>query len=391
MPRELKIGLSIVAVGMVLIFVLPLSFGMRDTDKKYVGRSMIEMREVLERGKSSNLIYSDDAGASWGLIEYSTKAVQFPTTITDMAFHPFTRRIIYLGSSDAGLWVSEDYGSIWRHISSAAGSVLGASDPIQHIVISEENPQVLFATSVKNGYGMVIRSNDAGATFQEIFRTPAQGIEITGLAIYPRDSNRIVFATSQGGVFRSGDGGISWNVLRWFDQGVRELLINPELSQQMYAVLADGGLFRTNDGGITWEDQGSGFRRVVVSSRTRISLFGSASDRNVPMVPTDPQSFDILYAAGANGIFRSDNSGVEWDRLNTLIPQAGIPRFRGVAISPMDAQHVVAFTPADMHQSKNLGREWQVRRVVGGGLLLTQLWLHPRDENLWFATTQITE
>ena len=104
--------------------------------------------------------------------------------------------------------------------------------------------------------------------------------------------------TEPGEIYKSTDGANSWFNVSLDDPlsgGVNSIKINSQNPDVVFAG-SGGNLFRTIDGGLTWN--------VVLSS------LGSVREINI--IPTSP---NIVFAATNNGLFRSDDSGDNWTEL----------------------------------------------------------------------------
>ena len=127
------------------------------------------------------------------------------------------------------------------------------------------------------------------------------GGNVSVLAVDP-SQNRIAYAGIQGyGVFKTVDGGASWNAANLGFPGsetaglplyVLSLTIDPQHPSTLYAGLLQGGVFKSTDGGATWHS--SGFE----------SVFGLA---------IDPRNPSTVYASTGGGVSKSLNGGVTWD------------------------------------------------------------------------------
>lgn len=142
-------------------------------------------------------------------------------------------------------------------------------------------------------------------------------------------SGRIYVAISTGGVYRTEDGGASWQVR---NKGIRvdfQPVKYPEFGQCVHKVVRHpsrpgrlflqnhGGLYRSDDAGDTWQDIANGV----------------PSDFGFPIVmhPHDPDTVYIVPLAqemrcGPDGklrVYRTRNAGRSWEPLTRGLPQAG--------------------------------------------------------------------
>lgn len=132
-----------------------------------------------------------------------------------------------------------------------------------------------------------------------------EGGFVQALAFAPSDP-RVVYAGTNGGVFRSSDGGSSWtatnNGLGPFY--VFSLAVDPHNSALVYAGTGSG-LYVTTSGGASW-------RLLPVEAKPSQAL--------ALVVKIDPAHPRILYAATGDGLFRSADGGAHWTERDSGLP-----------------------------------------------------------------------
>ena len=132
------------------------------------------------------------------------------------------------------------------------------------------------------------------------------GGDVRALALDPTRPQRMFLGASNGLIYRSDDAGLAWHVLsrvapHWF-WVISQVLVDPVHPDTLYAGLwslgsnADGGVFISRDGGHVWSP----------------TLIGH-SVRALAQAPSDPS---VLVAGALDGVYRSHNSGVQWDRIS---------------------------------------------------------------------------
>src|SRR5260370_15452425 len=186
---------------------------------------------------------------------------------------PSQPNVFYIGAVNGGVWKSTDYGRTWMPIfdDQPTGSI-GA------IAVAPSKPDILYVGSgeglqrpdLSTGNG-VYKSTDAGKTWTHLGLHDGQ--QIPQIAIDPRNPNRLFVAVlghpyganAERGVFRSTDGGKTWQKVLYkdADTGAMALAFDPTSAQTVYAVLwcsrhgpwensswqgAGSGLFKSTDG-----------------------------------------------------------------------------------------------------------------------------------------------
>ena len=147
--------------------------------------------------------------------------------VRSLAYDPSDPNRIILGTSAGQLFISQDGGNSW-----ALFAHLGPGDDyvIDHIVFDPTNPATIYAAAwglFDDNEGDVFRSDDGGRTWQELMGV--HGKSIRALAMAPSDHNILVIGALDG-VFRSRDGGATWERISPENPDVhREPLLDEEL------------------------------------------------------------------------------------------------------------------------------------------------------------------
>ncbi len=324
----------------------------------------------------------------------------------------------YFGAVNGGVWKSIDGGRVWEPIfDSQPVASIGA------IAVAPSAPDTVYVgsgestlrDSVGFGNGMY-KSTDAGRTWTHIGLADTQ--HIGKIAVDPRDPNRLFVAAighlyapnPERGVFRSTDGGRSWQkvLFKNDDVGAVEVVIDPNNPQVVYAGLWNtrrppwftyaptngpgGGIFKSIDGGSTWVQLTSGLPSDGIG-RTGIAVTPSNSQRLYavvdclvadPSAPPPPAPTAGRAAAappGQGGFFRSDDAGATWARLSA--DQALWGRgwyFEKVTVDPKNAD-IVYVPNVAVSRSKDGGKTWVTLRGSPGGDDYHQAWVSPDDSN----------
>ncbi len=311
-----------------------------------------------------------------------------------VAGHPDDYGVFYFGACAGGVWKTTDGGAYWRNVSDGflTSSSIGA------IAVARSRPDVVWVgtgesctrNNVVAGDG-VYRSTDGGGTWTH------QGLRetrhISRVRIDDRDPD-VVWVAALGdifgpspdrGVYRTADGGQTWeHVLHVSDRaGAADLSIHPTDPQVAFAAIwqavrrpwdmvsggPDSDLFRTRDGGRTWlpMSESPGFP-TGLKGRIGVTICPSRPDRVYAVVEA---------ADGASGIYRSDDGGDSWQRVNTDSDQTGRPWYYShIFADPLDADTIYTCN-LWFWRSRDAGKTFtQVQTPHGDN---HDLWLDPRD------------
>ena len=291
----------------------------------------------------------------------------------------------YAATSQGGVWKSVNGGFVWapifddQPVASIGSIAVAPSDPnVVYVGSGEAN----IRGNVIAGQG-IFRSTDAGKTWKQVWKQVGQ---IGTLVVDPRDAD-VAFAAVLGhafgpnperGVYRTRDGGESWERVLHVDDatGASDVALDPSNPRIVFAgtwqarrrpwELQSGGpgsgLYRSDDGGTTWKRlEGDG-------------LPGGAWGKvGVAVAPTDGRRVYALIEADEGGLFRSDDGGGTWRRVNAhraLRQRAWY--YTTLTIDPTNAD-VVWVPQVPLLRSIDGGASFQ---FVGG-------WLHGDHHDLW--------
>lgn len=302
--------------------------------------------------------------------------------------------LFYFGSVDGGVWRTNDAGRTWNPIfdSQPVGSI-GA------IAVAPSNPAVIYVgtgesdmrSDIAYGNGMY-KSTDGGNSWTHIGLTDSQ--QIARILVDPTDSNKVFVAAlghaygpnKERGVFRSNDGGTTWQRILFHDEntGAIDLAFEPGNTSTIYAALlqtrrppwnvyppskgSGSGLYRSRDGGEHWEAlTGHGLPSEEVG---RIGI---------AFAPSNPGRIYLIADAKAGGLYRSDDSGENWQLMShdKRIWQRGW-YFEEVAVDPKDPDTV--YVPnTTLYRSRDGGKTFTAFKGAPGGDDYHQLWIDPDE------------
>ena len=77
---------------------------------------------------------------------------------------------------------------------------------------------------------------------------------VNGFAVHPTDP-KMMYVAMRDGLFKSTDAGASWKPVGKGLKNLAAVAVNPKRPNEVYAATADGVIYRSPDGGATWERQ----------------------------------------------------------------------------------------------------------------------------------------
>jgi len=310
---------------------------------------------------------------------------------------PSQPNVFYMGQVNGGVWKSDDYGRTWNPIfddqptQSIGAIAVALSDPNVVYVASGEGLQ---RPDLSVGDG-IYRSADAGKTWTHLGLRDGQ--QIPALAVDPRDPNRLFAAVlghpygpnEERGIFRSTDGGQTWQKVLYKDEntGGSDIEIDPSNPEVLYACLwrarqgpwedrneyggAGGGIFKSTDGGNTWNKLAGGLPDDLMQAYVAIA-------------PSNPQRlYSSLADAHTTHIYRSDDAGEHWTQISTDTRPATRIGGGDLAIPAVDPKNpdVVYTASIVCWRSTDGGKTWTGIRGAPGGDDYQNLWINPNNPN----------
>ncbi len=298
-----------------------------------------------------------DAGRTWTPIFDDQ-----PTgSIGSIVVAPSDPNIVYVGSGEGlhrpdlstgdGIYKSVDAGRTWTRLG------LNDAQQIPRIDVDPRNADRLFVAALGHPYGPneergIFRSLDGGRTFQKVLYKD----ENTGgndVDIDPVDPN-VVYAT----LWEERQG--PWENSVWAG--------------------TNGGIFKSVDGGTTWEQLTNGLPHVIQANLA----ISPADHRRLYATVAFADRPGASGSRGATGIFRSDDAGRTWTRITTDARPAG--RIGGGDLPmpiphPKDADTVImAATVA--WKTTDGGRTWAAFKGAPGGEDYQNGWINPDNPDI---------
>jgi len=377
----IKILFGIVILALILLVGLPLAL-------YWSGVELFSFGSQRPSGTKEVLLRSEDQGNTWQATLSEDPRIAFPSGIFDMVVRPENPHIIFMGSRKNGIWKSVNLGKTWAKVFDTSGVLDPAAD-VYDIEIASSTSPVMYVAVFQKNRGRVLKSENQGASFREVYVTTADKVAVFDLFVNPSDSNHITMITGQGGFFESKNGGATWRVRRWFTEPLIKLIVNPDDKKEMYLMAASGKIFKSVDGGDHWGDlaadaEGSALTISQYPSDMFGPFFGIFSSESAPKTfIMDPGKPSTLYSGSRKGLFRSQDSGLIWKQLPLLIHPEALP-IRAVAIDPRSSLTMYVGVLSQLHQSYDGGMTWNMKNIPSA-LFITKLFIHPLKPDIMFA------
>lgn len=315
--------------------------------------------------------------------------------VVAVAGDPTNPALYYFGAVAGGVWKTEDAGMSWVNISDGffKTSSVGA------LTVSHSDPNVIYAgmgettirTDVSYGDG-VYKSTDGGQTWTHCGLADTR--HIGEIRVHPKNPDLVYVAAlghafgtnEERGVFRSKDGGKSWEkVLYKSDKaGAVDITFDPRNPDILYATVwethrnfwelssggPDSGLWKSTDGGDTWTD--ITLAKGLLTEDAIVGKIGvAASPVKAGCV------WALVEASEGSGLYRSDDFGTSW----TFLTDKQDLRYRPwyymhIFADPQDADTLYV-NNLGLWKSTDGGKNWEKIATPHGDN--HDLWIDPNN------------
>jgi photosystem II stability/assembly factor-like uncharacterized protein len=301
---------------------------------------------------------SEDYGRTWHPI-FDSQPTQSIGAIAVAASDP---QVVYVGSGEGlhrpdlsigdGIYKSTDGGQTWTHLGLRDGQQFPA------LAVDPRDSHRVFAAALGHPYG----------------------------------------PNAERGIFRSTDGGANWEKVLYKDEntGASDVEIDPTNPDVIYAALwqsrlgpaedknefagTNGGLFKSTDGGNTWHQLARGLPPDLV--QVDVAIAASQPNRLYATVATKTPT--AYQSDKGMGFYRSDDAGESWTRI-TDDPRPAMKIGGGdLPVPKVDPKNpdVVYSTSIVTVRSRDGGKTWQSIRGAPGGDDYQNMWINPENPNI---------
>ncbi len=266
---------------------------------------------------------------------------------------------------------------------------------VYHVKGSPINPNRLYASQCSGWFGQLIqRSDDGAATWQPVGNKfvyegvpgthqwydgtphPWEFKRVWHLEPSLMDPETVYAGVEDAGMFRSSDGGQTWQELaglRGHGSGpawqpgagglcLHTIILDPSDANRIYIAISAAGAFRTDDGGATWLPINQGLRSQYIPDPT--AEVGHCV-HHIAMHPSRP---GVLFMQKHWDVMRSDNAGDLWREVSGNLPtdfgfvidvHAHEPETIYVVPIKSDSEHFPPEGKLRVYRSRTGGNEWE--------------------------------
>ncbi|MFA5129927.1 MAG: hypothetical protein WC477_03325 [Patescibacteria group bacterium] len=284
-----------------------------------------------------------DHGVTWvqkRILIKGAKAVTLGNDpITAITIDPEDSQAVYAGTAERGIVASLDGGDSWQEV------IKGPVGKIQSIIVDPKNKCVVYASIANKIY----KTENCTRDFTQIFFDPKTTKIFTQLAIDWFNSTILYAGTSEGEIFKSTDGGLSWQVVERTNASVTSILIDDRDSRTVYVGTYGDGVWKTMDGGSTW-----------IQIKKQLQNFSGAA--RVAGLELDHAEHSTLYLISKFGLLASTSTGDTWSSI-PLTSQTGSVDLIGIKVNPRNEKEITYITKNTMFFTTDQGATWITKKL----------------------------
>jgi len=242
-------------------------------------------------------------------------------------------------------------------------------DDVFAIAVDPANPKIIYAgigRYYEGRYGGVFKSIDGGRSWEDL-----EGPQNTIFAISVNPRNGSIVYAGGGRLYRSTGGGRSWVLIEDVPPGIRSIAVDPEGVIYVGCLYDELGwregerypcFFRSTDG-VTWEN---------------VELPGRYAPISITSIAI---SKGVIYAGGS-GLYKSTDGGKSW-----VLLESAPHDIRVVAVDAVNPDIVYAATLKAVFKSSDGGATWEKVAVPLNDAMISTIALNPSNPEVIYVGT----
>ena len=264
---------------------------------------------------------------------------------SSIVINPVNNQILYVAMYGKGIFKTTNAGQTWYATNNGLNTP--ESKKILSLTICSSNPEILYVGTNK---AEIYKSIDGGKSWKLSNRGIKPGTvfytQVFSINIDPTNSS-IIYAATWGGIYKSTNGGNSWNRVGYNKTGLSNsynkcIAIDYKNPFVLYAA-SQKGVFKSTNQGKSWFAIGP-------------------EGEYVHFITIHPLNHKIIFIGTSKGLFKSSDAGKNW--INTgLNTTSGIfPSVKSIVINPSTPQVIYVGSNLGIFKSTDGGKTWKRMR-----------------------------
>jgi photosystem II stability/assembly factor-like uncharacterized protein len=263
-------------------------------------------------GDSTAGIYrSDDRGRTWELVSSGPSA-----SLNALVVHPTNEQVLFAGTNGGpvattnNLWRSDDGGRTWRKFFlSLPANPDGVIPAVTALATDSQQPGILYIGTAGQGvYRFDVGPDGQGYTL--VGDVSLYNADVKGLVVGP---DSLVYALTNTGLFVNS--GEKWNKLEAVPEMPITLAVAPWNPKTLYAGTPSSGVYRSTDGGQSWESISAG---LDMAPGAALRVTALAVDNESPDRLIVATAYGLGSQLAGGGIYESFDGGGQWRKLGEV-------------------------------------------------------------------------
>lgn len=303
-------------------------------------------------GTENGLYLSLDGGESWQIIPEISKS-----QVSSIQFSPSNDNQILVATA-VGIFESQDGGASWQ---------VPSHELTQHfncVVISSPEGTIYAGTG-----GGGVYKKEQNQLFWQSCNDGFFNESLSGESLLV-DNNNLIFLGTSYGLFKSLNGGSSWEkILKNYPaSSILSLATAPKRSVNSSCANSSGGLFISTDSGHSWQSPSEVFSDLIYAGSTQGRIYrstdggsswqlvGNLKGNEVYSLAVSAENINIVYAGViGGGVYKSIDGGDSWNPINTGLDNLEVTSL----MLSKDSSLLYAASRHQVYRSRDQGKSWQ--------------------------------
>jgi len=307
------------------------------------------------QAKLSGVAKTTNGGADWTVANAikDSQGTIGALNVASMDFDPKNRETVFVSGYNDGLYKSEDSGGSWSRILSKIFTYDFAIHPF--------DSNIIYAAGYFADKGRVVKTTDGGKSWEEIYSEAAPTVTVRTVALNPSQANQVVIGNSAGTLIRSNDAGISWKLVKSFEDRINSVFWQ---NGQVYVLVRGKGLFKSSN---LETGEFIELTESLTKAENFLQNFTGLNEQSFNQAYIDRLSPNLIYLTAGKGLFKSLDEGKTWQKLSLPGKQTGDLPARAVAVARASSNIVFVSVGTVVYKSTDGGQNWQTQNVNSSG------------------------